>query len=109
MAPAFRAVAEVLAPGRLERRALRPAVLLITDGLPTDTPEQFEAGLAALAGPPPGPSALRLAVAVGQEANSAALSRFRSPGTPVLVAERTEEIGDRLLAASAAVSQLSQV
>jgi hypothetical protein len=109
MGPAFRAVAEVLAPGRLERRALRPAILLITDGLPTDRPEEFEAGLAALTGPPPGPSTLRLAVAVGQEANSAALSRFRSPGTPVLVAAGTEEIGDRLLAASAAVSQLSQV
>jgi hypothetical protein len=48
MGPAFRAVAEALSPDRLERRALRPAILLITDGLPTDPPGGFEQGLAEL-------------------------------------------------------------
>jgi Mg-chelatase subunit ChlD len=109
MAPAFRAVAEVLAPGRLERRALRPAVLLITDGLPTDPPGEFDAGLAELIASPLGRSSLRLAVAVGQAANSGPLSRFRSPDTPVFVADGIDEIADRLLAASVAVSQLSGV
>ena len=39
-----REVSEVLGPGKLERRALRPAILLITEGLPTDPPGGFEAG-----------------------------------------------------------------
>src|ERR1700689_562680 len=61
MGSAFRAVAEALSPERLERRALRPAILLITDGLPTDPPGGFEQGRAALldtaARPPPRPRA----------------------------------------------------
>ena len=48
MGPAFEAVGEVLEPDRLETRALRPAILLVTDGLPTDPPGGFERGLAAL-------------------------------------------------------------
>ena len=37
MGPAFALAAEALAPGRIERRALRPALLLITDGLARPT------------------------------------------------------------------------
>src|SRR5712692_10521744 len=61
MGPAFRAVAESLGPERLERRALRPAILLVTDGLPTDPPGGFDAGIAALAATAAGRSAVRLA------------------------------------------------
>ena len=46
MGAAFREVGRVLGPDKLERRALRPAILLITDGLPTDPAGGFEAGLA---------------------------------------------------------------
>jgi uncharacterized protein YegL/tRNA A-37 threonylcarbamoyl transferase component Bud32 len=108
MGPAFQAIAETLAPGRLERRALRPAILLITDGLPTDPPGVFEAGMAALLGSPAGRSSLRLAVAIGQKANSPMLNRFRSPEVPVLVADGIDEIAARLLVASIAVSQMSE-
>jgi Mg-chelatase subunit ChlD/tRNA A-37 threonylcarbamoyl transferase component Bud32 len=108
MGAAFLAVAEVLAPGRLERRALRPALLLITDGLPTDPPGVFDAELAALLGSPAGRSALRLAIAIGRDANSDAVARFRSPGIPELVADGVEEIADRLLVASMMVSRMSE-
>src|SRR5262245_14685772 len=109
MGPAFRAVAEVLSPERLERRALRPAILLVTDGLPTDPPGGFEGGLAALMEMAAGRSALRLAVAIGRDANSEPLDRFRSPEVPVLVADGTDEIADRLVTASIAVGRMSEV
>ncbi len=109
MGPAFRAVAEVLTPERLERRALRPAILLVTDGLPTDPPGGFENGLAALLDLAAGRSALRLAVAIGRDANSEPLDRFRSPEVPVLVADGTDEIADRLVTASIAVSRMSEI
>jgi uncharacterized protein YegL len=109
MGPAFRAVAEALSPDRLERRALRPAILLVTDGLPTDPPGGFEQGLAALLDIAAGRSALRLAVAIGRDANSEPLDRFRSPEVPVLVAGGTDEIADRLVTASIAVSRMSEI
>jgi len=108
MGPAFRAVAEVLAPDRLERRALRPAILLVTDGLPTDPPGGFEQGLDELLGTVVGRSSLRLAVAIGRDANSEPLDRFRSPEVPVLVADSTDDIADRLVTASIAVSRMSE-
>ena len=109
MGPAFEAVAEVLEPGKLERRALRPAILLITDGLPTDPPGEFERGLAALTRHAAGRASLRLAVAIGRDANSEPLDRFRSRDAPVLVAETIDVIVDRLVAASIAVSRMSEV
>jgi uncharacterized protein YegL len=109
MGPAFRAVAQCLEPDRLERRALRPAILLVTDGLPTDPPGGFEAGLDALLTTAAGRSSLRLAVAIGRDANSEPLDRFRSPEVPVLVADGTDEIADRLVTASIAVSRMSEV
>jgi uncharacterized protein YegL len=110
MGAAFATVATALTTGKLERRALRPALLLITDGLPTDPPGQFETGLGALMGVAAGRSALRLAVAIGRDASSEALNRFiGDPSVPVLVADRTEDIADRLVAASIALSRMSEV
>lgn len=108
MGTAFGVTAEVLRPGRLERRALRPAILLITDGLPTDPAGGFETGLGELLGTPAGRSALRVGVAIGRDANSEPLNRFRSPGTPILVADSTDDIVERLVAASIAMSRLSE-
>lgn len=110
MGAAFAMVAEALAPGRIERRALRPALLLITDGLATDPPGKFEAGLAALMAQPAGRAAVRLSIAIGRDAQSDALNRFiGDPSVPVLVANGTEDIADRLVAASLAVSRMSEV
>jgi hypothetical protein len=108
MGPAFALAAQELAPGRIERRALRPALLLITDGLATDPPGGFETGLSALMAQPAGKVALRLAIAIGRDAQSAALDRFiGDPGVPVLVADSTEDIADRLVV-SLAVSRMSE-
>ena len=110
MGAAFALAAEALAPGRIERRALRPALLLITDGLATDPPGKFEAGLNALMTQPAGRAALRLSIAIGRDAQSDALNKFiGDPSVPVLVANSTEEIANRLVAASLAVSRMSEV
>ena len=110
MGPAFAMVAEVLAPSRLERRALRPALLLITDGMSTDAPGALEAGLNALMSQPAGRAALRLSLAIGRDAQSDALKDFiGDPSVPVLVANNTEDIADRLVAASLALSRMSEV
>ncbi|HUN32024.1 MAG TPA: vWA domain-containing protein [Trebonia sp.] len=109
MGAAFRLAAQALAPTAIERRALRPALILVTDGLATDPPGEFEAGLAALMDQPAGRSALRLSVAIGRDAQSEALSRFiGDPSVPVLVADSTEDIADRLVAASLALSRMSE-
>jgi uncharacterized protein YegL len=88
--------------------ALRPAILLVTDGLPTDPPRGFERGLAALNRHDAGRLSLRLAVAIGRDANSEPLDRFRSRDAPVLIAETIDVIVDRLVAASIAVSRMSE-
>jgi len=109
MGAAFALAAQALGPGRIERRALRPALLLITDGLTTDPPGAFEAGLATLMAEPAGKAALRLSLAIGRDVQSEALNRFiGDPSVPVLVAGSTEDIADRLVAASLAVSRMSE-
>lgn len=108
LTPMGRALEEVAgAVTNLERRALRPAIVLITDGRPTD---DFDRGLAALLSTPAGRSALRLAVAIGRDADLEPLERFIGDASvPVLVADSAEDIADRLVAASIAVSRLSEV
>ena len=109
MGPAFALAAEALTPDRIERRALRPALLLITDGLATDPPGAFEAGLGTLLAQPAGRAALRLSIAIGRDAQSESLTRFiGDPSVPVLVADSTEDIADRLVAASLALSRMSE-
>jgi uncharacterized protein YegL len=109
MGPAFREVAAALQPDQLESRALRPAILLVTDGRPTDLGNDFRDGLDALTSFPAGRASLRLAIAIGQDAKSEFLDQFiGDPAVPVIVAGNTEEIADRLVAASIAVSRLSE-
>jgi uncharacterized protein YegL len=109
MGLAIREVATAIGTDRLESRALRPAVLLVTDGRPTDGPGEFESGLAALMAFPAGRSALRLAIAIGRDAHSEFLERFiGDPDVPVLIADNSDEIADRLVAASIAMSRMSE-
>src|SRR5665811_754171 len=106
---ALRLLTEELQPGRLEDRSLRPVVLLITDGRPTD-PAEFDEGLQTMLSTKAGRAAIRLAVAIGRGANSEYLSRFvGDPTIPVLVAENAEQITDQLLVASLAMSRMSVV
>jgi hypothetical protein len=81
----------------------------VTDGLPTDRPGEFDAGLDALLAVPAGKAAFRAAVAIGADANSDYLNRFiGDPSVPVLVAERSDSLVDLLVAVSIAVSRMSE-
>lgn len=107
MGGALRAMASVLGADRLERRALRPVLLLVTDGMPTD---DFDGGLAELMDTPGGRAALRLAVAIGHDAAHEPLNRFiGNASLPVLVADNAEDIPELLVAVSIAVSRMSEV
>ena len=100
MAPAFRMVAGALTDDDASR-GLRPVLVLVTDGLPTDTPADFEAGLQALLDVPAARDAMRIAVAIGTKARSDALTRFiGNSSLPVLVASDVEQIADQLHRAS---------
>lgn len=100
MAPAFRLVAGALAADQASR-GLRPVIVLITDGLPTDLPADFDSGLQALLDVPAGRDAMRIAVAIGSTARSEALTKFiGNSSLPVLVASDVEQIADQLHRAS---------
>jgi uncharacterized protein YegL len=100
MSPAFRVVAQALAADQAGK-GLRPVLVLITDGLPTDSPDAFDAGLAELLAVPAGRDAMRIAVAIGNTARSQALTKFiGNSQLPVLVAGDVEQIADQLHRAS---------
>jgi uncharacterized protein YegL len=101
MGPAFRLVAEALAAEEANR-GLRPVLVLITDGLPTDDPAAFDADLQALLSVPAGRDAMRIAVAIGDTAaRSEALTKFiGNSNLPVLVAGDLDQISDQLHRAS---------
>ena len=66
-------VARQLATPPMPARALPPAIVLISDGLPTD---DWEAGLAALMATPWGARSIRLAIGIGRDADHEVLERF---------------------------------
>jgi hypothetical protein len=75
----------------------------------TDPPGGFQAGLDRLMSGHAGRSAIRLAVAIGRDAKSEALNQFiGDPEIPVLVADNPEDITDRLVAVSIALSRMSE-
>jgi uncharacterized protein YegL len=106
MGAALRLMASVLTVDRMERRALRPALVLITDGIATD---DFDTGLAELLATPGGAAAIRIAVAIGHDARPDQLAKFSDSAVPVLHASAAEEIPELLMAVSIAVSRMSQV
>jgi len=73
MGKALKLVAEQLKMPPMPERALPPVLVLISDGLPTD---DFAAGLNALLDLPWGKKAVRIAIAIGEDANLEVLQRF---------------------------------
>lgn len=66
-------LADVLNPDAMPGRALPPVLVLISDGQPTDN---FDAGLKALMDSPWGRKAVRIAIAIGEDADHDILQRF---------------------------------
>jgi uncharacterized protein YegL len=70
---ALQELAKVLQVPPMEARALPPVLVLVSDGQATDDLDQ---GLAALLGQPWGARAVRLAIAIGSDADRDVLRRF---------------------------------
>lgn len=73
MGRALRLVADQLKIPPMEERALPPVLVLISDGHPTD---DFAGGLKALLDLPWGKKAVRIAIAIGNDANPDVLKKF---------------------------------
>jgi uncharacterized protein YegL len=76
MGAALKLVAEQLTTPPMEERALPPVLVLISDGQPTD---DFESGLARLMHEPWAQKAVRLAIALGHDADLDVLQQFIGP------------------------------
>jgi uncharacterized protein YegL len=88
MGEALCRVAEELA--RLNRPQYRPVLILVTDGHATDN---FDAGLELLMAQRLGKHAIRLAVGIGNEFDSAGLKKFiGNDEIPVLVADTARSL-----------------
>ena len=73
MGRALSLVTEALKTPPMPERALPPVLVLISDGQPTD---DFNGGLQALMAEPWGKKAVRLAIAIGEDADIDVLQRF---------------------------------
>ena len=73
MGKALSMVAEQLDVTKMGERALPPVLVLISDGQPTDS---FEKGLKKLMDKPWGTKAVRIAIAIGQDADHDVLQKF---------------------------------
>ncbi|MEM4724191.1 MAG: hypothetical protein QXP01_04195, partial [Candidatus Hadarchaeum sp.] len=73
MGKALKLVAEQLKIPPMAERALPPVLVLVSDGQPTD---DFGAGLKALLDLPWGKKAVRIAIAIGEDADLDVLQRF---------------------------------
>jgi uncharacterized protein YegL len=74
----------------MEDRALPPAVVLVSDGMPTD---DFESAMARLLTLPWGARAVRMAVAIGQDADYGTLAAFiADPGLEPVTASNPEQL-----------------
>ncbi|MFM7436895.1 MAG: vWA domain-containing protein [Vulcanococcus sp.] len=79
MGEALERLAGVLQSPPMEERALPPVLVLISDGQPTD---DFETGLATLMRQPWAQKAVRLAIALGHDADLEVLQQFIGPEPP---------------------------
>lgn len=103
MGGALRLLADVLRTESMPSRALPPVLVLISDGAPTD---DFRAGLAALMAQAWGKKAVRIAIAIGDDADLSVLRQFiGNPEVEPLVARNAEQLVNFIRWASTAVLQ----
>ena len=94
-------VAEVLKMPPMSNRALQPVLALLSDGIPTD---RWERGLDDLLAQPWGNKSIRIAIAIGRDADYEVLQRFiGDPGRRPLTANNSAELSDLIQWASTVV------
>ena len=90
MGAAFHLIAKALSPEALQGRQLPPVIVLASDGYPTD---DFEEGMNAFFATSHGAAAIRLAIAIGGEADLEVLERFiRHPTLKPLRANNASDL-----------------
>ncbi|MEI2778241.1 MAG: vWA domain-containing protein [Tetrasphaera sp.] len=101
---ALRLLSDALTVPPMEARAMPPAVILVSDGMPTD---DFEPSLAALEALPWGKRAVRVAVGIGRDADFDVLVRFMDGGPDVIPASASnpEQLVDAIRWASVHASR----
>lgn len=98
-------VAQVLTVPPMEARAFPPVLVVVSDGRPTD---DFEVGLDRLLSEPWGRRAVRLAIAIGTDADLEVLSRFiADAGIPPFTAGDPEQLAYLVRFVSTVASQLA--
>lgn len=101
MGEALRLLADQLKMPPMSERALPPVVVLISDGQPTD---DFNSGLEELLSQPWGKKAVRIAIAIGEDADHEILQRFIAhPEIKPLQANNAEQLVHYIKWASTAV------
>jgi len=103
MGQALSLVADAMKVPPMSTRALPPVLVLLSDGQPTD---DFASGLKALMDQPWGKKAVRLSIAIGEDADLDVLQRFMGhPELKPLRANNAEELTRYIRWASTAVLQ----
>ncbi len=102
---AIELLCEALTVPPMEERALPPAIVLISDGMPTD---DFDDAMQRLLELPWGARAVRMAVAIGQDAAYETLTAFiADPALEPVTASSPEQLLRALRWASVAVSRVA--
>jgi uncharacterized protein YegL len=105
MAAGLDLVRDVLRVPPMDARAFPPVLVMVSDGRPTD---DFEAGLARLLAEPWGKRAVRLAIAIGSDADLGVLTQFiADPGIQPFSAHDPEQLAYLIRFVSTAASQLA--
>ncbi len=90
MGEALKLVADALRVQNMPPRGLPPVLVLISDGQPTD---DYSSGLAALMAQPWGVKAVRIAIAIGDDADNDILQKFiGNPEVKPLRADNTRDL-----------------
>lgn len=98
MGQALSEVARALDMKNMPERGLPPVLVLLSDGQPTD---DFNVGLKALMDQPWGKKAVRIAVAIGDDADDEVLRKFvGNPEVPVLTAKNPADLAKKIKWAS---------
>lgn len=103
MGAAFSLLADALKIPPMDSRALPPVLVLLSDGQPTD---DYKAGLNKLMAEPWGKRAVRIAIAIGSDADADVLKRFiANPELEPLVANNAPQLVKAIRWASTSVLQ----
>ena len=112
MADAFEKLTNVLDTNSYDQRSLRPIIVLLSDGEPTDgrgyTSNTYKKSLKKLLELPWGRKATKVAIAIGKEADKDVLAEFTTDKNRVLEANNATQITEFIKWTSTLVTHNSQ-